>query len=37
MITLKANMMDGNVIQEFRLKDIDEAKNYLIEEINLID
>ena len=27
-------MADENIIQEFRLKNIDETKNYLIEEIN---
>ena len=28
------NMAKENISQEFRLKDIDEARNYLIEEIN---
>ena len=27
-------MAEGNIIQEFRLKNIDETKNSLIEEIN---
>ena len=27
-------MADENISQEFRLKNIDERKNYLIEEIN---
>ena len=27
-------MPEENIIQEFRLKTIDETKNYLIEEIN---
>ena len=27
-------MVEENISQEFRLKNIDEAKNYLIEEIN---
>ena len=27
-------MVEGNIIQEFRLKNIDETKNYLIEETN---
>ena len=27
-------MADENIIQEFRLKNIDETKNYIIEEIN---
>ena len=28
------NMIEGNISQEFRLKNIDEKGNYLIEEIN---
>ena len=28
------NMVEENISQEFRLKDIDETKIYLIEEIN---
>ena len=27
-------MAEENIIQEFRLKNIDETRNYLIEEIN---
>ena len=27
-------MAEGNISQEFRLKNIDETRNYLIEEIN---
>ena len=29
------NMAEGNISQEFRLKNINKTKNYLIEEINL--
>ena len=29
------NMAEENIIQEFILKNIDETRNYLIEEINL--
>ena len=28
------NMAEENISQEFRLKNIDETRNYLIEEIN---
>ena len=28
------NMVEENISQEFRLKNIDETRNYLIEEIN---
>ena len=28
------NMIEENISQEFRLKNIDETRNYLIEEIN---
>ena len=27
-------MAEENIVQEFRLKNIDETRNYLIEEIN---
>ena len=27
-------MVEENITQEFRLKNIDEARNYLIEEVN---
>ena len=27
-------MYNGNITQEFRLKNIDETRNYLIEDIN---
>ena len=30
----KQNMSEENISQEFRLKNIDETRNYLIEEIN---
>ena len=30
-------MSEENISQEFRLQNIDETRNYLIEEINLMD
>ena len=35
IITLKKNMVEKNIRQEFRVKKIEEKKNYFIEEINL--
>ena len=37
MITLKKNMVKENVSRELTLKNIDERKNYVIEEINQND
>ena len=37
MITLKKNIAKENISQEFRLKNIDETRNYFIEEINQND
>ena len=37
MITLKKNMVKENVSRELTLKNIDERKNYFIEEINQND
>ena len=33
----KINMAEGKISQEFRLKDIDETRSYLIEKINQND
>ena len=33
-IKILKNMADKNISQEFRLKNIDETRNYLIREIN---
>ena len=35
IITLKKNMVEKNIRQEFRVKKIEETKNSFIEEINL--
>ena len=37
MITLKKDILEENIIQEFRLKNIHETRNYFIEQINEID
>ena len=34
---IKADMAEQNISEEFRLKDIDGTRNYLIEEINQND
>ena len=34
IITLRKNTAEENISQKFRLKNIDEARNYFIEEIN---
>ena len=34
IITLKKSIVEENINQEFRLKNIDETKNYFIEDIN---
>ena len=34
IITLNINVIEENIHQEFRLKNIDKTRNYFIEEIN---
>ena len=36
-MTLKINMTEENISQQFRLKRIDETRNYFIQEIKQID
>ena len=37
IITLNQNMVEGNISQEFKWKNIDEARSYFVEEIKQND